>query len=132
MTPRKLLLRLTSTSWAHRRISDVPSSQIFAQSGARTPFESRVPTAAWHLIGGPSHAQSGRRFTAVYLMANNAYAAVVYGAVLGFVVYLMVVLAARLGVAGALVSTSAVLWPAIVVIAVWPAMLSYGEDERAL
>lgn len=54
------------------------------------------------------------RFTQVYLTANNHYGIVLYGVVLGFVLYVSFELATRLSAAGALVSTSATLAAAFV------------------
>ena len=55
------------------------------------------------------------RFTQVYLTPNNHYGIVLYGVVLGFVLYVSFELAAGGSAAGALVSTSATLLLALVV-----------------
>ena len=63
--------------------------------------------------------QLGRgRFTQVYLTANNHYSIVLYGIVLGSVLYVGFELAARFPAVGALVSTSATLAAALVAISV--------------
>lgn len=59
---------------------------------------------------------SAGRFTQVYLTANNHYGIVLYGVVLGFVVYVILELAAGLWAAGTLVPTSATLAAALVAI----------------
>ena len=70
-------------------------------------------------------------FTQVYLTANNHYAIVLYGAVLGFVIYVSFELAAELSVAGALVSTSATLAAALVAILVGRRVLFFQPGGRA-
>jgi hypothetical protein len=71
------------------------------------------------------------RFTQVYLTANNHYAIVLYGIVLGSVLYVSFELAAGLPTAGALVSTSATLAAALVAISVGRSLLSKQPSGRA-
>ena len=71
------------------------------------------------------------RFTQVYLTANNHCGIVLYGAVLGFVLYVSFKLAAGLPVVGALVSTSATLAAALVAFLVGRRVLSKQPGGQA-
>ncbi len=70
-------------------------------------------------------------FTAGYRRANNYGSAVLYGIVLGFVVFFITEMADRAGSAGALHPTFAAAGPAAVAILVGLTVLLYREDGRA-
>lgn len=77
-------------------------------------------------------AQGGSgRFTQVYLTANNHYGIVLYGVVLGSVLYVSFELAAGRPAAGALVSTSATLAVALVAIFVGRSALFFQPGGQA-
>jgi hypothetical protein len=71
------------------------------------------------------------RFTQVYLTANNHYGIVLYGVVLGFVLYPGFELMAGISAVGALVPTSASLVAALVAIVVGRRVLALKPDGRA-
>jgi hypothetical protein len=73
----------------------------------------------------------GGRFTQVYLTANNHYGIVLYGVVLGFVLYPGFELMAGISAVGALVPTSASLVAALVAIVVGRRVLALKPDGRA-
>jgi lipopolysaccharide export system permease protein len=70
-------------------------------------------------------------FTAGYRRSNKYGAAVLYGIVLGFVVFFVTEMADRAGSAGALDPTFAAVGPAFVAIVVGLTVLLYREDGRA-
>jgi len=72
-----------------------------------------------------------RRFTQVYLTANKHYGMVLYGAVLGFVLYVIVELVAELSAAGALVPTFVCLGATFVVFFVGRRVLFFQPGGRA-
>jgi lipopolysaccharide export system permease protein len=70
-------------------------------------------------------------FTSGYRRTNKYGAAVLYGIVLGFVVYVITELANRSGFAGVLDPTFAAAGPAFVAIIIGLTVLLYREDGRA-
>lgn len=70
-------------------------------------------------------------FTAGYRRSNNYGAAILYGIILGFVVFVIAEMAERAGASGALDPTLAVLGPAFVAIVIGTTVLLYREDGRA-
>lgn len=70
-------------------------------------------------------------FTSGYLRTNRYGVAVLYGIVLGFVVYVLTEMANRAGIAGVLDPTFAAVGPAFVAIVVGLTVLLYREDGRA-
>lgn len=70
-------------------------------------------------------------FTAGYRRTNKYGAAVLYGMVLGFVVFFVTEVADRAGSAGALNPTFAAVAPALVAVVVGLTVLLYREDGRA-
>ena len=73
----------------------------------------------------------GFAFTSGYRRTNKYGAAVLYGIVLGFVVYVVTELANRSGFAGVLDPTFAAAGPAFVAIVIGLTVLLYKEDGRA-
>lgn len=73
----------------------------------------------------------GFAFTAGYRRNNKYGTAVLYGVVLGFVVYVITELAAMAGGAGALEPLFAAVAPAVVAIIIGTTVLLYKEDGRA-
>lgn len=73
----------------------------------------------------------GFAFTAGYRRTNNYGGAVLYGIVLGFVVYVVTELANRSGFAGVLDPAFAAAGPAFVAIVIGVTVLLYKEDGRA-
>lgn len=73
----------------------------------------------------------GFAFTSGYRRTNKYGGAVLYGIVLGFVVYVVTELATRSGTAGVLDPTFAATGPAFVAIVVGLSVLLYKEDGRA-
>jgi hypothetical protein len=74
---------------------------------------------------------AGRRFTQVYLTPNNHYGIVLYGVLLGFVLYPGFELTAGFSAVGALVPTSAGLVAAFVAIFVGRRVLVLKPDGQA-
>jgi len=72
-----------------------------------------------------------RRFTQVYLTANNLYGIVLYGVVLGFVLYPGFELTAGFSPVGVLVPTSVSVAAAVVAIFVGRRVLALKPDRRA-
>ena len=72
-----------------------------------------------------------RRFTQVYLTANNHYGIVLYGVVLGFVLYPGFELTAGYSAVGALVPTCVCLVAALVAIVVGRRVLVLKPDGQA-
>ena len=70
-------------------------------------------------------------FTAGYRRTNKYGAAVLYGIVLGFVVFLVTEMADRAGSAGVLDPTFAAVGPAFVAVLIGLTVLLYREDGRA-
>ena len=73
----------------------------------------------------------GFAFTSGYRRTNKYGGAVLYGVVLGFVVYVVTELASRSGLAGVLDPTFAAAGPAFVAIVIGLTVLLYKEDGRA-
>lgn len=73
----------------------------------------------------------GFAFTSGYRRTNKYGGAVLYGIVLGFVVYVVTELASRSGIAGVLDPTFAAAGPAFVAIVIGLTVLLYKEDGRA-
>jgi lipopolysaccharide export system permease protein len=73
----------------------------------------------------------GFAFTSGYRRTNKYGGAVLYGIVLGFVVYVVTELATRSGVAGVLDPAFAAVGPAFVAIVIGLTVLLYKEDGRA-
>src|SRR5690606_10407837 len=69
-------------------------------------------------------------FTAGYRRTNKYGAAVLYGIVLGFVVYVITEMAAMAGAAGVLRPSFAALAPAIVAMVIGTTVLLFKEDGR--
>jgi lipopolysaccharide export system permease protein len=76
----------------------------------------------------PAGAAEG--FTGAYPAANKLCATVLYGICVGFVVYLVTVLACRLGQAGAMGPAAAAQWAVPAVIGVGLTELLSKEDGR--
>ncbi|RYE11387.1 MAG: hypothetical protein EOP22_00575 [Hyphomicrobiales bacterium] len=74
---------------------------------------------------------SGGSFTSTYQRTNKYGGAVLYGVVLGFVVYVVTELANRSGFAGVLDPAFAALGPAFVAVVIGSTVLLYKEDGRA-
>lgn len=72
----------------------------------------------------------GLAFTAGYRRTNRYGGTVLYGVVLGFVVYVVTELATRSGFAGVLDPTFAAAGPAFVAIVIGLTVLLYKEDGR--
>ena len=70
-------------------------------------------------------------FTAGYRRTNKYGAAVLYGIVLGFVVFVITEMADRAGSAGVLDPVLAAIGPAVVAIVIGTTVLLYREDGRA-
>lgn len=70
-------------------------------------------------------------FTRIYQRANKHYGAVLYGAVLGFVVYVWTLLAGRSGFAGQLWSAFATTVSAFAAICFGSVVPLHKEDGRA-
>lgn len=81
------------------------------------------------LLGGA--VLMGFAFTSGYRRTNKYGGAVLYGIVLGFVVYVVTELATRSGVAGVLDPAFAAVGPAFVAIVIGLTVLLYREDGRA-
>jgi lipopolysaccharide export system permease protein len=81
------------------------------------------------LLGGS--VLMGFAFTSGYRRTNKYGGAVLYGIVLGFVVYVVTELATRSGVAGVLDPMFAAVGPAFVAIVIGLTVLLYKEDGRA-
>jgi lipopolysaccharide export system permease protein len=106
-------------------------SQRMADPGLRAA----AVTSLFRLISLPAQLAGsvliGFAFTAGYRRTNKYGGAVLYGIVLGFVVYVVTELATRSGSAGVLDPAFAAAGPAFVAIIIGVTVLLYKEDGRA-
>ena len=134
---------LTATTARHlRRRQTAPHGPTFAElvnAGSRlgrargpqaVPFASLLRRLALPADSTASELP-GPAFTPVYRTANKYGGTVLYGAVLGFVVYVVTELANRSGYAGVLDPASAAAGPAFAAIFIGLTVLLYKEDGRA-
>lgn len=129
-TPTDLLLRVASTEdltffeLAQALTTEVSDPRL--QSTVAVRFL-RLVTLPLLLVGSLLIAFA---FTAGYRRTNNYGLALVYGIVLGFVVFVIVEMAERAGAARALDPTLATFGPALVAVLIGVTVLLYREDGR--
>ena len=106
-----------------------------AQRDADPQLRASAVTSLFRLLALPALLAGsvliGFAFTSGYRRTNKYGAAVLYGIVLGFVVYVVTELANRSGFAGVLDPTFAAAGPAFVAIVIGLTVLLYKEDGRA-
>lgn len=130
-TPADLKVRLASTE-------DLTFLELAAAMTSRLSdpiLRNAVATRFTRLVSLPltlaGSVLIGFAFTAGYRRSNKYGAAVLYGIVLGFVVYFVTEIADRAGSAGTLNPVLAATGPAFVAIVVGVTVLLYREDGRA-
>ena len=124
-------VRLTS-------VRDLTFAELLAAVTQRVADPAFVPaafTSLLRLFALPAQLAGsvliGFAFTSGYRRTNKYGGAVLYGIVLGFVVYVVTELANRSGFAGVLDPAFAATGPAFVAIVIGSTVLLYNEDGRA-
>ncbi|MBI4921367.1 MAG: LptF/LptG family permease [Devosia nanyangense] len=130
-TAGDMQVRLTSAR-------DLTFSELLSAVGQRVAdpaLRAAAITSLLHLAATPAllvgSVLIGFAFTSGYRRTNKYGGAVLYGIVLGFVVYVVTELANRSGFAGVLDPTFAAAGPAFVAIVIGLTVLLYKEDGRA-
>jgi lipopolysaccharide export system permease protein len=130
-TPADMRLRLTSAA----NLTFMELVNVVTQNVADPTLRSAAVTSLLRLLSLPGllvgSVLMGLAFTAGYRRTNKYGGAVLYGVVLGFVVYVVTELANRSGFAGVLDPTFAAVGPAFVAIVIGLTILLYKEDGRA-
>ena len=123
-------IRLVST----RDLTFVEMVNILVQNVADPLLRASIITSFLGLFALPAllvgSVLIGFAFTAGYQRTNKRGATVLYGVVLGFVVYVVTELATRSGTAGVLDPAFAALGPAFAAICIGLTVLLYKEDGR--
>ncbi len=126
-------MRLRLTSAADLTFMELVN--VVTQNVADPTLRSAAITSLLRLLALPGllvgSVLMGFAFTAGYRRTNKYGGAVLYGVVLGFVVYVVTELANRSGFAGVLDPTFAAVGPAFVAIVIGLTVLLYKEDGRA-
>lgn len=129
-TPGDMRIRLNST----RDLTFSEMVNILSQSVADPVLRSSILTSFLGLLALPAllvgSVLIGFAFTSGYQRTNKRGATVLYGIVLGFVVYVVTELATRSGAAGVLDPAFAALGPAFAAICIGLTVLLYKEDGR--
>jgi lipopolysaccharide export system permease protein len=124
-------VRLTSA----RDLTFVELVNVVAQNVADPDLRAAAITSLLSLLALPGLLTGsvliGFAFTSGYRRTNKYGGAVLYGVVLGFVVYVVTELANRSGYAGVLDPAFAAAGPAFVAIVIGLTVLLYKEDGRA-
>ncbi len=130
-TAGDMQVRLTSA----RDLTFMELVNVVTQNIADPGMRATAMTSLLRLLALPgllvSSVLIGFAFTSGYRRTNKYGGAVLYGVVLGFVVYVVTELANRSGLAGVLDPTFAAAGPAFVAIVVGLTVLLYKEDGRA-
>jgi lipopolysaccharide export system permease protein len=130
-TPGDMRIRLTSA----RDLTFIELLTALSQQMADPQLRAAALTSLLRLVAMPAllvgSVLMGFAFTAGYRRTNKYGGAVLYGIVLGFVVYVVTELANRSGFAGVLDPTFAAAGPAFVAIVIGLTVLLYKEDGRA-
>jgi len=130
-TPGDMRIRLSSV----RDLTFMELLTTVAQRVADPGLRASAVTSLLRLLALPGLLAGsvliGFAFTSGYRRTNKYGAAVLYGIVLGFVVYVVTELANRSGFAGVLDPTFAAAGPAFVAIVIGLTVLLYKEDGRA-
>ncbi len=130
-TPGDMRIRLTSA----RDLTFLELLTALSQQMADLQLRAAALTSLLRLVAMPAllvgSVLMGFAFTAGYRRTNKYGGAVLYGIVLGFVVYVVTELANRSGFAGVLDPTFAAAGPAFVAIVIGLTVLLYKEDGRA-
>jgi len=130
-TPGDMRLRLTSAA----NLTFMELVNIVSQNVADPTLRAAAITSLLRLLSLPGllvgSVLMGFAFTTGYRRTNKYGGAVLYGVVLGFVVYVVTELANRSGFAGVLDPTFAAVGPAFVAIVIGLTVLLYKEDGRA-
>ena len=130
-TPGDMRIKLSSV----RDLTFMELLTTVAQRVADPQLRASAVTSLLRLLALPALLAGsvliGFAFTSGYRRTNKYGAAVLYGIVLGFVVYVVTELANRSGFAGVLDPTFAAAGPAFVAIVIGLTVLLYKEDGRA-